>query len=103
MECEVCGKLINGSPRIVNIEGALMRVCANCTRYGKGVTSPKKARRVERAPGIPPPQFPTEPIKRKKKEIKTWAAEEQWICRNCGAEIPAGKYSCPECGAPVVE
>ncbi len=45
----------------------------------------------------------SEPIKREKKEIKTWAAEEQWICRNCGAEIPAGKYSCPECGAPVVE
>jgi len=44
-----------------------------------------------------------EPIKRKKKEIKTFAAEEQWICRNCGAEIPAGKYSCPECDAPVVE
>jgi predicted amidophosphoribosyltransferase len=44
-----------------------------------------------------------EPVKRKKTEIKTWAAEEQWICRNCGAEIPAGKYSCNECGAPVVE
>ena len=66
MECEVCGKPINGSPRIVNIEGALMRVCANCTRYGKGVTSPKKAKRVERAPDIPPPQFPEEPVVRKK-------------------------------------
>lgn len=44
-----------------------------------------------------------EPVKRKKTEIKTWAAEERWICRNCGAEIAAGKYSCNECGAPVVE
>ena len=35
MLCEVCGRSVKGRPFSVKIEGAVMRVCERCARYGE--------------------------------------------------------------------
>ena len=35
MQCEVCGKTLWEKPILVEIEGAVMRVCSNCAKFGK--------------------------------------------------------------------
>lgn len=37
MQCELCGALIQGPKKTVRIEGAELRVCARCARYGTEV------------------------------------------------------------------
>ncbi|MDI6718946.1 MAG: multiprotein bridging factor aMBF1 [Methanomicrobiales archaeon] len=34
MQCELCGADIRGIPKIVQIEGAELRVCIQCAKYG---------------------------------------------------------------------
>lgn len=45
MNCEVCGRKIQGSPVQVNIEGATMNVCSECARFG---TTPSTWSRIPR-------------------------------------------------------
>ena len=51
MQCELCGAEIRGQPKTVRIEGAELRVCMPCSRYGVEVQQ-------KRAPE-PRPQAPT--------------------------------------------
>ncbi|MDD1662891.1 MAG: multiprotein bridging factor aMBF1 [Methanomicrobiales archaeon] len=41
MQCELCGGEIRGAPRIVHIEGAELRVCVPCSKYGTEVQKPR--------------------------------------------------------------
>lgn len=42
MECEICGKEINGKPITINIDGSTMKVCKDCSKYGKIQRQPNK-------------------------------------------------------------
>jgi putative transcription factor len=42
MQCEMCGATIQGQPKRVRIEGAVLDVCGQCARYGTEVMQPKK-------------------------------------------------------------
>lgn len=42
-ECEMCGKKITGKPIVVFIEGAEMRVCPNCSKYGTEIKRPQSS------------------------------------------------------------
>ncbi len=48
----------------------------------------------------PPPQ---ETVKKKDRRIWTDAYDEVWKCDQCGAQIPRGSFTCPNCGAGVME
>ena len=52
MQCELCGAKIQGPPKTVRIEGALLDVCSQCAKYGTEVQKPKKAEPRGRA-GVP--------------------------------------------------
>ncbi len=49
---------------------------------------------------VPPP---TEEIKKKDRRIWTDAYDEVWKCDQCGADVPRGSFTCPSCGAGVIE
>ncbi|MDT8357494.1 MAG: multiprotein bridging factor aMBF1 [Methanomicrobiaceae archaeon] len=57
MQCELCGAKIRGPPKIVHIEGAELRVCAQCVRYGTEVNRP----RAGTVPGAPSRRGPAPP------------------------------------------
>jgi putative transcription factor len=57
MQCELCGAKIRGPPKIVHIEGAELRVCAQCAKYGTEVDRP----RAKPAAGAPPRRGPAPP------------------------------------------
>lgn len=40
MQCELCGTKIRGKPKIVHIEGAELRVCIQCAKYGTEIHHP---------------------------------------------------------------
>jgi|Deesub1362A_J573_1020465.scaffolds.fasta_scaffold00005_128 putative transcription factor len=48
MECEVCGRPI-GKPHIVIIEGAEMKVCSHCARFGSPSEKKASIRKTRRA------------------------------------------------------
>jgi putative transcription factor len=37
MQCEMCGDLIRGSPKLVRVEGAELQVCSKCEKFGTEV------------------------------------------------------------------
>lgn len=41
MQCELCGAKIRGKPKIVHIEGAELRVCSQCAKYGTEILRPR--------------------------------------------------------------
>ena len=44
------------------------------------------------------------PVKSKpKRSRKAWKKKELWKCSQCGADLPPGALTCPECGAGVLE
>ncbi len=50
---------------------------------------------------IPPSK---EKVRRKDRRIWTKTYEEEvWKCNDCGEQIPRGAFSCPNCGAGVME
>jgi putative transcription factor len=56
MQCELCGGEIRGAPRVVHIEGAELRVCVPCSKYGTEVQKPRVSTgtpEVRRMPGMP--------------------------------------------------
>ena len=70
MQCELCGGEIRGAPRTVHIEGAELRVCVPCSKYGTEVQKP-------RASTGPPPQPPRkmggppapQPVQRRRRDL----------------------------------
>jgi putative transcription factor len=69
MECELCGGEIRGAPRTVHIEGAELRVCVPCSKYGTEVQKPRVPTGpppVPRRAGSPPaPQ----PVQRRRRDL----------------------------------
>jgi putative transcription factor len=70
MQCELCGGEIHGAPRVVHIEGAELRVCVPCSKYGTEVQRPRASTGVPAAPprraGAPPaPQ----PVQRRRRDL----------------------------------
>ncbi|TAJ43817.1 multiprotein bridging factor aMBF1 [Methanofollis fontis] len=56
MQCELCGAIIRGAPKKVQIEGAVLQVCPKCARLGVEVAQPRSIepkRRVPTAPTAP--------------------------------------------------
>jgi len=41
MQCELCGKDINGTPFTISIDGAVLNVCAACSKFGKRISIEK--------------------------------------------------------------
>ena len=70
MQCELCGGEIRGAPRTVHIEGAELRVCMPCSKYGTEVQKP-------RAPAVAPPAprraggppAPQPPVQRRRRDL----------------------------------
>ena len=65
LTCEVCGNPIRGQPNRVEIDGAVLLVCANCAKRGTPVGSPAEAKRTQ-PPRMPPdegmnPAFEVDP------------------------------------------
>ncbi len=62
MQCELCGGEIRGAPRVVHIEGAELRVCVPCSKYGTEVQKPRASTPVSPQPprraGAPPAPQP---------------------------------------------
>ncbi|HZD42898.1 MAG TPA: multiprotein bridging factor aMBF1 [Methanomicrobiales archaeon] len=50
MQCELCGAEIRGIPKIVQIEGAELRVCIQCARYGTEVQQKRRAEAPKKSP-----------------------------------------------------
>ncbi|BAW31278.1 MAG TPA: multiprotein bridging factor aMBF1 [Methanothermobacter sp.] len=48
MRCEICGKKIIGKPIRVKIEGSVMDVCNDCSKFGKIQKQPEKPRKAPR-------------------------------------------------------
>ena len=70
MQCELCGGEIRGAPRIVHIEGAELRVCMPCSKYGTEVQkprSPSAAPEPRARPGSPRPLQP--PVQRRRRDL----------------------------------
>ncbi|HMK16016.1 MAG TPA: multiprotein bridging factor aMBF1 [Methanomicrobiales archaeon] len=70
MQCELCGGEIRGAPRVVHIEGAELRVCVPCSKYGTEVQRPRASTGAPAAPprraGAPPaPQ----PVQRRRRDL----------------------------------
>lgn len=65
MQCELCGAKIQGPPKTVRIEGALLEVCSQCEKYGTEVQKPKKAE----LRGGPVPRRPVPVPVRKQRDI----------------------------------
>ena len=70
MQCELCGGEIRGAPRLVHIEGAELRVCVPCSKYGTEVQRPRAApggpAPAPRRAGSPPsPQ----PVQRRRRDL----------------------------------
>ncbi|NLZ30747.1 MAG: TIGR00270 family protein [Methanomicrobiales archaeon] len=51
MQCELCGALIQGSPKTIQIEGAELSVCVRCAKHGTEVQQSRQ-RSVQKKPGF---------------------------------------------------
>jgi putative transcription factor len=70
MQCELCGGEIRGAPRVVHIEGAELRVCVPCSKYGTEVQRPRAstgapAPAPKRTGAPPAPQ----PVQRRRRDL----------------------------------
>ena len=58
MQCEMCGETVRGTPKLVRVEGAELRVCSRCEKFGTEVQQKRvqqASRPVTRTPGAPAP------------------------------------------------
>jgi putative transcription factor len=70
MQCELCGGEIRGAPRTVHIEGAELRVCVPCSRYGSEVQKPRvSAGTPEPRTRQGPPRPPQPPVQRRRRDL----------------------------------
>ncbi|HUK92783.1 MAG TPA: multiprotein bridging factor aMBF1 [Methanomicrobiales archaeon] len=70
MQCELCGGEIRGAPRIVYIEGAELRVCMPCSKFGTEVQKPRVPAampEIRRRAGGPP--VPQAPVQRRRRDL----------------------------------
>ncbi len=45
MNCEICGKPIYGKPILIEVDGAYLKVCSSCAKFGKVVQERKVSNR----------------------------------------------------------
>lgn len=69
MQCEMCGEVIRGTPKLVRVEGAELQVCMKCEKFGTEVQQVRRKDvvRPSTAPqrqGQPPAAVPVERRKR---------------------------------------
>ncbi|NPB01506.1 MAG: TIGR00270 family protein [Methanopyri archaeon] len=64
--CEICGRPIEGGGKTVVVEGSKLRVCEECAKFGKEVTTPSRERPsgVRRRPGRAPRRGSARPARR---------------------------------------
>ncbi len=64
LNCEVCGKEIRGKPILIEVEGAVLRVCPECARFGRVVSERRQSQPVpasgHQEPKYRPPQVDAE-------------------------------------------
>ncbi len=61
MQCEMCGEIIRGVPKLVRVEGAELQVCSKCEKFGTevqqvrrtGVAAGRPAASKQGRPGVP--------------------------------------------------
>jgi putative transcription factor len=61
MQCELCGALIQGPPKTIQIEGAELCVCVRCAKHGTEVQQPRRRGVQQKAPGFAVPQARRKP------------------------------------------
>ncbi|MBP2145543.1 putative transcription factor [Methanofollis sp. W23] len=49
MQCELCGAVVRGAPKKVQIEGAVLQVCEKCARLGVEIAPPRPVATRRRA------------------------------------------------------
>jgi putative transcription factor len=70
MQCELCGGEIRGAPRTVHIEGAELRVCVPCSKYGTEVQRPRGPAPVPEARGRQgTPRVPQPAVQRRRRDL----------------------------------
>ena len=70
MQCELCGGEIRGAPRTVHIEGAELRVCVPCSKYGTEVQKPRTPAAGPAAVQRPgSPRTPQPPVQRRRRDL----------------------------------
>jgi len=58
MQCELCGAPIQGQSKVIKIEGAELRVCVRCAKYGTEVQQPRQSGGSQKTQGFAAPQPP---------------------------------------------
>ncbi|MDD5959660.1 MAG: multiprotein bridging factor aMBF1 [Methanobrevibacter wolinii] len=51
MDCEMCGKPIKGNPIRIKIDGAVMDVCKDCSKFGKVQKVPRRSKFAQNKKG----------------------------------------------------
>jgi len=77
----MCGQEIRGSHRTIHIEGAELRVCQRCARYGTEV-APQHQKTAAARPGVS--RSPTPPRRRKRDVFDLMEGE---IAEDCGERV----------------
>ncbi|MHC1626921.1 MAG: multiprotein bridging factor aMBF1 [Methanoculleaceae archaeon] len=75
----MCGKEIRGPYRLIRIEGAELRVCQKCARYGTEISAPEKGAVNKRAARTTPSTG------RRKRDIFDYIEGE--IAEDCGERV----------------
>jgi len=91
MRCEICGKSIESRPLRTKIDGSIMEVCEDCSKFGKIQKAPPKPKslvrkKIKQKNKAIPQRRRSEPteeliedyniIIRKKREEKGWSRED---------------------------
>ncbi len=61
MQCELCGALIQGPPKTIQIEGAELCVCVRCAKHGTEVQQTRRKGAPQQKSGIAVPQARRKP------------------------------------------
>ncbi len=83
MRCEICGKKISEHPLKTKIDGSIMNVCKNCSKFGKIQREPPKPSKSRSRPRVTRKDEPTYDILedysgriREAREKKGWSRED---------------------------
>ena len=61
MQCELCGALIQGPPKTIQIEGAELCVCVRCAKHGTEVQQTRRKGAPQQKSGVAVPQARRKP------------------------------------------
>jgi len=68
--CEICGRPIQGQPKIVKVEGSELRVCEECAQFGREVARPRAgSERRARGRRAPAPRRAPRPRRRRPRGV----------------------------------